>query len=333
MKTAKSISNISGNVQRKEHRTISLYMATKFMWALIRGVIIMGICFVILYPTLVKISVSFMDEKDLYDLTVRYVPKHFTLENMKMVWEAMDYPKTLFNSFRLSALTSLLQLASCTIIGYGFARFKFKGRGFLFTMLIITMIIPPQTLMIPLFLHFRFFDIFGIISKLTGSKGVNLLDSYWPFALMSATGMGLKNGLYIYIIRQFFRGMPKELEEAAYIDGANLFKTFYRIMLPSAIPAMLTVFLFSFVWQWTDTFYSGLFLQNLRVLPVTLNTLADTIARVYYWESSVIVNLSPVASSMYTNAGTLLVVLPLIIIYLATQRHFVESIERSGIVG
>ncbi|HOA54068.1 MAG TPA: carbohydrate ABC transporter permease [Clostridiales bacterium] len=302
-------------------------------WSIVRGVIIAGICFLILYPTLVKLSVSFMPEQDIYDVTVRYVPKSPTLENYKTVLSAMRYNKAFWNTFKLSTLTSVMQLISCTVIGYGFARFRFKGRGVLFALVILTMIVPPQTLMIPLFLHFRYFDVLGIISAITGQKGINLLESYWPFVLMSLTGMGLKNGLYIYIMRQFFRGMPKELEEAAYVDGAGMLRTFGQIMLPSAVPAMVTVFLFSFVWQWTDTFYSSLFLMRTDVLAKTAANVSNQIMKDLSADIGVDIYLSPAISSMYTNTGSLLVVLPLLILYLFAQKLFVESVERTGIVG
>ena len=316
-----------------QHRKHMMYTWGKRGWSIVRGVIIAGICFLILYPTLVKLSVSFMPEKDIYDVTVRYVPKSPTLENYKTVIKAMKYSTAFWNTLKLALLTSLMQLISCTLIGYGFARFKFKGRSFLFALVILTMVVPPQTLMIPLFLHFRYFDIFGIVSAVTGGKGINLLESYWPFILMSMTGMGLKNGLYIYIMRQFFRNMPKELEEAAYVDGAGMLRTFAQIMLPSAVPSMVTVFLFSFVWQWTDTFYSTLFLQKTRVLASALSSVSFDVTQKIYFETGVNVALAPAISSMYTNTASLLVVLPLLILYLFAQKRFVESVERSGIVG
>jgi len=304
----------------------------KFAWALIRAVIVSGICFMIFYPTFLRLSVSFMHERDLFDLTVRYIPRNFTIDNILLVWRAMGMPETLLNTFRLSVLTSVLQLISCTIIGYGFARFNFKGRGLLFALVLVTLVVPPQTIMVPLFLHFRFFDVLGIFSAVNG-QGINLLDSYWPFILMSSTGMGLRNGLYIFILRQFFRGMPKELEEAAYVDGAGLFKTFYSIMLPSATPAMVTVFLFSFVWQWTDNFYAPLFLRSLRVFANTLSGLPATIAHLHYWEVGTLATMSPAVGSMYNNVGSLMVLIPLVAVYLIAQRHFIQSVERAGIVG
>lgn len=315
------------------HRNLNLAKWSARGWALVRAVLVIGISFIILYPLIVKFSVSIMDERDLYDITVKYIPKHFTIENYKTAWQFMNYPKAFWNSFSLSMLASVMQLISCTLIAYGFARFNFPLKNLIFGLVIVTLVVPPQTIMIPLFLHFRFFDVFGIIKAITGQKGINLLDSYWPFVLMSLTGSGMKNGLYIYILRQFFRGMPRELEEAAYVDGSSTLRTFATIMLPSAVPMMVTVFLFSFVWQWNDSFYSSLFLQKLLVLPMALSALAQNINQYYYWEYGQMANMSPAYASMMNNTGSIMLVVPLFLIYLFAQRYFVESIERSGIVG
>jgi multiple sugar transport system permease protein len=313
-------------------RNLQLHRLNSLGWSLIRGVIILGICYLILYPTIIKISVAFMSYQDMYDMTVKYIPRNFTLKNFRDVSYWMNYPVALFNTFKLSLLTSTLQIISCTIIGYGFARFQFKGRNLLFAAVILTLVVPPQTIMVSLFMHFRFFDFFGLFTMGSESSGINLLDSYWPFILLSSTGMGLKNGLYIYILRQFFRGMPKELEEAAYVDGAGLFRTFLTVMLPSAVPAMATVYLFSFVWQWTDNFYTGLFLNRLSVLSVQLSGVSLTARTDLRTEGSLGV-IDPAYASMLNNTGSLLVVVPLIVLYLFAQRYFVESVERSGLVG
>ena len=151
---------------------------------------------------------------------------------------------------------------------------QFPFKKFWFAAVIITVIIPPQTISSSLYLHFNFFDIFGIFKATTGSS-LNLRGSPIPYALMSATCMGLKNGLYIYMIRQFFTGIPKSLEEAAYVDGCSIFKTFWRVILPDAVPILVSCFLFSFVWQWTDTFYSKLFLGNIKLLSLEASTVAD----------------------------------------------------------
>lgn len=298
-----------------------------FILYVLRMTVILGISYVILYPVLLMLSSAFMDPIDIYDITVVWIPKNFTLDNFLPVMEVMNYGRALLNSFTLSGLVAVLHVVSCSLIGYGLARFKFRGRDLVFALVIVTLIIPPQTIMIPLFLHFRFFDPLGLVEALRGRVGI--LDSYWPFVLQSATGMGFKNGLYILIFRQFFRGMPRSLEEAAIIDGAGLGRIFFQVMAPNAVPAMVTVALFSFVWQWNDEYFVSLFLENTEVLPIALNTLAPRIASLAGETNQ----LDPYYVSMLNNTGSLLVIAPVLIIYIFLQRYFVESVERTGIVG
>ena len=181
-------------------------------------------------------------------------------------------------------------------------------------------------------LHFRFFDVLGIFKLITGST-LNLKGSVIPYYLMSAGCMGLKNGLYIYMIRQFFRNIPKELEEAAYVDGCGTLKTFIRIMLPDAQPILTSCFLFAFVWQWTDGFYSSMFLGNVGLLSIKLKQLPDTfggyMARISGAASSAGVSV-PYSNCMLAT-GTLMVIVPLIVLYLFAQKGFVESLSSTGI--
>jgi multiple sugar transport system permease protein len=316
--------------KKQSHITVSKFSA--FVWSIVRGVIIFGICFIILYPIFIKVSVSVMDERDLYDSTVKYIAKNVTLKNYKLAWEGMDYNDTFLRTFGLSFGTSVLQLIACLLTAYGFARFRFPGKNLLFGCVILTLIVPPQILMLPMFMQFRFFDVFGIFELTTG-KPINLIDSPWPFLISGITTMGFKNGLYIYMLRQFFKGMPKELEEAAHVDGYGRLRTFIQIMLPSAKSMMVTIFLFGFVWQWTDSFYSGLYLPTFRVMSSTLTSLAAEVNSRYNAFGGSMNFISPGFASMMNNTGVVLVILPLIILYLICQRYFVESIERSGIVG
>jgi multiple sugar transport system permease protein len=315
------------------HKSFTVEKLAQVMWSVIRAVLVTGICFIILYPLLIKFSVSIMSEKDLYDTTVKYIPKNVTVSNYIMAWRGMDYPKTLGKSFFLSLSTSAFQIISCTLVAYGFARFKFPFKNLIFFLVIVTLLVPPQTIMVPLYMKFRYFDVFGIVSAVTGQK-INLIDTFWPYILTSMTCTGLKSGLYIYLLRQHFRGMPKELEEAAYVDGSGLLRTFYKIMLPSAKSMILTVFLFSFVWQWTDTFYATLYLENMKVLPTALSSLPANLWSQYSGAGLGQMSfISPGFYSMVTNTGSNLLIAPLIICFLFAQRYFVESIERSGIVG
>jgi multiple sugar transport system permease protein len=313
------------------HRFTSAKLG-RLLWSIVRGVIITGICFTILQPIFVKLSVSFMSERDLFDSAVKYIPKHFTLNNYKLALKGMDYWRSLIRTLLLSGGVALLQLGSCMLVAYGFARFRFPFKKILFGCVILMLIVPPQIIMLPLFMHFRFFDIFGIFKAVKGAP-VSLLESYWPFIIQSATCTGFKNGLFIYMLRQFFKGMPRELEEAAFMDGCTKLGTFVRIIVPSSVPMMVTIFLFGFVWQWMDSFYTSLYLTKINVIPVALSSLGASVYGEYSNFGGSMNFISPGYLSMMNNTGTILAMVPLIILYIICQRYFVEGIERSGIVG
>lgn len=295
-----------------------------------RFVLLFGMCFLILQPILNKISVSFMTESDLYNPIVVSIPQNFTLANYKLAAELMNYSKALVNSAVISLTIALLQVAVCTLVGYGFARFEFPFKKFWFACVMLIILIPPQTISSSLFLHFRFFDFIGII-KLIKGETVNLRGSVLPYYLMSAGCMGLKNGLYIFLIRQFFRNIPNDMEEAAYVDGCGTLKTFFRIMLPEAKPILTSCFLFAFVWQWTDGFYSKMFLGNTVLVSTGLARLIDSLGAYIQRITGVLTTISIAYSNCILATGTLMIIAPLIILYLFAQRAFVESISSSGI--
>ncbi len=298
----------------------------RFLSRLIRAIVILGICYIILMPLLTKISSSFMMERDLYDQTVKWIPRNPTLDNYKLVWKYMKYPEAFKNSLVLALTVSLLQLVSCTVVGYGFARFPFKGSKLLFGLVVFILIVPPQMIMIPLYLNFRYFDLFGLLPN----GGVNLLGTYWPFILTSVTATGLRNGIFIYILRQFFRAMPRDLEDAAYVDGAGPLRTFVQIMLPGAVPAMVIVFLFAFVWQWNDFFLTNIFLGGKTMLPLTLDGLLFSASGYMVGGNNM---LTGQYASLVNNTGMLMFMAPLLILYAFMQRYFIESIQRTGLVG
>lgn len=297
---------------------------------IIRAFMLFGMCFLILQPILNKISVSFMEEQDLYKSTVIAVPEHFTTENYRLAAEMMSYGKTLCNTLLVSTSIALLQIAVCTLVGYGFARFEFPLKKMWFACVLLVIIVPPQTISTSLYLHFRYFDILGIVSAIRG-EGINLRGSKIPYYLMSAGCMGLKNGLYIYMIRQFFRNIPKELEEAAYVDGCGILSTFVKIMLPDATSILTSCFLFSFVWEWTDSFYARMFMGNTRLLATELAAMGDRIDK---YVANVMGNAAGASvgyMSCMISTGILMVIIPLLILYLFAQKGFVESISSSGI--
>ncbi|HTG70617.1 MAG TPA: carbohydrate ABC transporter permease [Candidatus Udaeobacter sp.] len=307
------------------------------LYSIFRYSLVIGISFIIIYPLLMKFSVAFKAKEDIYNPTIYMVPVHFTLDNIKMAMEILNYFPLLGNTLLFVIVTTVLTAASCALAGYGFARFTFPGSNLLFALVILTILIPTSTLMVPMYLHFRSFDLLGLVKLFTGKDGVNLLNTYWPSVITSATAIGLKAGLFIYIFRQFFRGMPKEIEEAALIDGAGGVKTFLRIMLPNAVPPMLTVILFCFVWQYNDTFFTSLFMSETQLMPLKVASLSaqanQLIPLMLGVGSGANVKADPNHVAMIIDTGILLAIIPLIVLYLLVQRYFVESVERSGIIG
>ena len=257
------------------------------------------------------------------------LPRHLTLDNFTLTSELMNYPTALINTTWMSLLVSVIQVVACTLVGYGFARFEFPLKRFWFACVVLVIVIPPQTISTSLYLNFQFFDIFGIFKALTGST-LNLRKSMTPYLLMSATCMGLKDGLYIYMIRQFFKGVPKSLEEAAYVDGSGALKTFVHVMLPSATTIMTTCFLFSFVWQWTDKFYTRNFLSGYTLLSSEVSYLAERFRRYFanLYQNNATASVGAVQQIIGT--GVLMVIVPLIILYIFAQKRFVESITTTG---
>ncbi|MCL2107958.1 MAG: carbohydrate ABC transporter permease [Oscillospiraceae bacterium] len=313
-----------------------------WFFVFVRGVLLFGLCFLILQPLLNKIALSFMSEADIFDPTVHNIPREFTTDNYTMTALLMTYWMSLRNTFFLTLVIAFLQVAACTFVGYGFARFKFPLKNFWFGCVMVLILVPPQTILSTLYLHFYNFDVFGIITFFRGlfftpaQEGdvlgpLNLLGSPLPYLMMSATCMGLKNGLYIYMIRQYFRNVPKDIEEAAYVDGCGKFKTFYAIMLPDAKAIIVSCFLFSFVWQWTDSLFSNLFLRSMNVLSSTVGTLDESLTD--YFISNYGRNAFPSLGyqQQIVATGMLMFIAPLILLYLVAQKGFVESISQSGI--
>lgn len=302
----------------------------KWAVAIARFILLFGLCFLILQPILNKISVSFMTEADLYNPIVISIPEHFTTDNYRLAAELMSYSKAIVNSLVISLTIALLQVTVCLLVGYGFARFEFPLKKFWFACVILVILIPPQTIASSLHLHFKFFDILGIFKLTTGST-VNLRGNVLPYYLMSAGCMGLKNGLYIFMIRQFFRNIQVDLEEAAYVDGCGMLKTFTRIMLPQTKPIVMSCFLFAFVWQWTDGFYSKMFLGTTKLLSTGLARLVDSLGAYIQRMTGTLTTVSVAYSNCILATGTLMIIVPIIVLYLFAQKAFVESISTSGI--
>ena len=259
-------------------------------------------------------STSFMNRDDLLDSSVKWIPSTLFVQNYIDAGKSMDFWVSLLKGIVIAGVPTLCNVAVCMLVGYGFARFEFKGKKILLGLLIFSYILPSQVTMIPTYVLYNNMKIVGTL---------------WAFILPAIFGNGLNSAIFILIFYQFFRQVPKVLIEAAQIDGAGYFKSFVKIAVPSAGPAILTVFLFSFVWYWNETSQSSLlFGSAIKTLPMKLGSFADSYRSLYAPE----VSFSSVNEAV-SLAGTLLSVLPLLIFYLILQRQFVESIEKSGITG
>lgn len=291
---------------------------------------LIGVSYVICYPVLYMLSMAFRPGEQVNDPNVVWIPTSFTLDNLINVWNNMDYGNLLINTLKFSGVSTLLTVSSCCMIGYGFARFKFRGRGFLMVMLIVMLIIPVEIVSIPNYLLFSNFDPLGIIGLINSVAGtdfrINIFDNLLNTYLPAATGVGLRSGLYILIFMQFFRGLPKEIEEAAYVDGSGMWSTLWRVMLPNAKPALVTVFLFSIVWYWNDTSLTTLYYDQFQTVSTELLEIgASAHAILQATTYSDIVT--------WVQCGVFLSMTPMILLYVFFQRSFVESIVTTGLVG
>lgn len=317
------------DAEKKHYRYILGRRVSEKVWPVFRFLILFGLAFVILYPMLYMISCAVRPQSEMSDPSILWIPKTFTLDNLIETWNAIDYPKLVWDTVSVNVVCSLIQVLTCSIAGYGFARFKFKFKGILFAIVLMQIIVPTQVILIPQFMQFRYFDPFGLISLISG-EALNLADSPWALYLQAFFCNGIRAGLFIFLFRQFFRGLPKELEDAAYLDGCGPFETFVKVMVPNASNSFLTVFIFSVVWYWNDSYVSGMFFTKSNTIALQVSNLFNTISAYFN-------NGTPtgIASDwlVWIEAGCLLSILPILIMYIFLQKNFVEGVERSGIVG
>ena len=363
--------------ERLKAKFLSFYFLQKVAIAIFSMVLMVGISYIVIFPFISKITSSIMAPEDFIDVTVRLIPKNLSLDIYEAIIKELGYFDALGNTFILSFSTAVIQMLICSLIGYGFAKFKFRGRNLIFVLVMVTMIIPHQTLQHAMYLEFRNFDVLGIVRLITGGgiqifdwnvmdlgedvaefftnlnvlpekfkgiqigmdtygqpiymqvkqSGLNIANSYAPLILLSVTGLAFKNGLYIFMLRQFFRGIPDELEESAYMDGCGTFRTFIQIILPLSIPMMVTVFLFAFCWQWTDDFYVGLINTGVNTSNQLLVNLVGSVPPS--------LKLGYAGQSLYEtairNTCGLMIIAPLVILYAFCQNFLVQGIEHSGI--
>ena len=320
---------------RFKSKFLSLYFWKRALFLIFKLVLLVGVSYVILYPYITKFFNSFKVKEDFTNATVILFSKSPTLEQYKYIIVENHYFQMLLNTFLVSFSVALLQTLICALIAYGLAKFKFKGNNIIFILVVLTMMVPQQviqTAMSTYFVSFGDKNIIGNILQFFGVMKRGFNHSLVPLYLLSITGLGFKNGLFIFMLRQFFRGVPDELEESAYVDGSSTFRTFFSIIIPISIPMLITVFIFAFAWQWTDDFYINMFLTDtssdaFKMLVNTVGNIPASLAQTNNF----------VAKDAYhqaiTGTSCVLLIIPLIIAYLFVQNKIVQGIERSGIVG
>lgn len=309
------VDELKDDKQFANNRRKYIHMTKSFLLAVFRWIVIIGVSYVILSPLIGMLSNSFFSQSDRLNPMVYVIPMNPTLENYSLALKRLDYLPTMLKTMAYSLSLMVIQILICSMVGYGFARFEFPFKKLLFGCVVIMIVVPSDSIMLPLYMSFM--DFFGH----------NLLGSPVPMYIMTLLGCGLRSGLYIYIFNQFFRGLPKEIEEAAFVDGAGTFYTYFRIMLVNAMPSIITVSIFSMVWQYNDLFFSKLFVLDAKMsISKKISSLTSTLANMDKI-------LDPTLQQIYFFAGVLAVIAPVLIIYIVLQKFFMEGVERSGIVG
>ena len=284
-----------------------------FLFILLVYFLLIIIGFVYLYPILHMLSYSFQSLSDLLNPMVNRIPSKLYFNNYKEAFITLDYFKTLGISLSVTLLPAVIQTIVASLVGYGFAKYEFPLKKMWMALLVATYIIPPQVTMIPKYVLFN---------------DIKILSKIWSIILPATVGQGLNSAIFILIFYQFYRMIPPVLDEAASIDGASSLRIYFKIAVPLSIPTFVTVFLFSFVWYWNETYISTLFLGNkVKTLQMMLATFVSEYTSRFGSGQADYVNES------IKLAASVLIILPMLIVYFVLQRQFVEGIDRAGITG
>lgn len=279
-------------------------------------IIVVG--FVFFYPFLYLVITSVKSPEDLASTTIQWIPKQIYLDNFRVAMAGVKYSSAIKNSIIVTVFCTIGHLLSCSLAGYAVSRYKNKFTSVLIVLIVLSIIVPVQVIIMPQYLVF---------SKL---KWIN---TFLPLIIPSFLGFGLRGGLFVFIFRQFYTGIPKEIEEAASVDGCRAFKTFLKIIIPSSSAPMLVCGILSMVWHWNDSYLTSTFITNYD-----MSTLAERLPKLYEVLSAGTTSLENMHLKLIYNeavimAATLLVILPILILFFFLQKRFMEGVERSGIVG
>ena len=311
-----------------------------FLVGILRYTLLVCLSYLILAPILQNIVLAFTHPADLGLSSSIWIPIRLSTQNIYVSYKILSYGPKLLSTLLYTTVIMILQVVCTLIAGYSFARLKFRGQGLLFACVIVTIVVPSTIIMLPQYLYFNDFRLFGLIPVFNQGQSLSMLNKPAVIYLLSVMGMGLKSGLYIYIFRQTFRGLPKELEQAAYVDGAGFVRTFVGIVLPCAGPGLITVCVLSFVWNWNDKSFLSWFdptnTSNLMFWFVkrtsNMKQALDSVSSVVPGDYTFLPD-NLLFQNAVSKTCALFVLVPLIALYLIVQRRFVQGVERSGIVG
>ena len=291
------------------------------LYSIFRLIILLAVSYIIIYPLLYMLSSALKTASAFQDPGVLWIPKVLTSANFKNAIEAMNFKNALFSTLRLEVVSAVIETAACAVTAYGLARFNFPGKKLITVMLVFLIVVPSQMLVIPMTVNFSQLDFFGILKALGTVTGKelrpNILDTSWCFYLPSLFSVGLRSGILIYIYHQFFLGLPKELEEAAWIDGSAPPRTFLCIALPSSTVAVITVFVLSLVWHWNDYYLAVMYTSENFPLAVSLASLPQKLSLLGIWPGNIL-------NTTGVMAGCVMFVTPILLFYLILQRKFIK---------
>lgn len=301
------------NKNKIKHVLLGMHFTDGLLYKFVIYLLLIAFSFIYLYPLFFMIVNSIKNIDDLIDPGVNWVPKTLYFDNYNRAFKVLELPKSFFSSVWYVLKVSVLTTFTSAVVGYGFARFRFPLKRLFFALMLMTFILPPQVTMVSNILIFR---------------KLGMMSNESSIMIPAFLGQGFNAAIYILIFHQFFKTVPKVLDESAQLDGASSFRIFRSISLPLAKPAIIIVFLFSFVWTWNETFVTGLFAGGTITLPLKLMAFADSYATIF----------PPGTPGAELNeaiklAGNVLTILPLLVLYFIFQKWFTESIDRTGITG
>lgn len=275
--------------------------------------ILIGIGVVFLHPILYMLVNSFKSVSDLVNPTIEWIPNKLYLENYKSALEVLEYGKSFGVTLALVGVATIFQTVSCALAGYALARHDLPLKKLWIVMMILSFLTPSSVTLIPKYLMFNTYGLIG-----------NPLSILIPAIL----GQGVNSTIFVLVFFNFFSRYPRSFDEAARLDGASGLTIFFKVAVPICMPAVIVSLLFSFVWFWNETYVSGLLLGNsMRTLPMKLQSFVEEYSRLGGSGAENKINES------LQLAATVLVISPLMVLYIALQKHFIEGIESAGITG